>query len=183
MLGSPVSGACTTPPLAIFTYRRLSAPVAQRTPSPKRKPFGSLRLPCTKIVGAFARSPELTSTSESEAGSPNPSSRAPPVSSELSQPRPSAPVLAQGQGVGVLPSPKQPAVPVGSHSSSTPFPFQSWLVPLARSQPSCVPFRLQSVIVPAPILKTSPPRSQMYNSPAASSPSDVIELIARPPPG
>src|SRR6187455_613459 len=95
---SPAPGATTVPLTAAFTYRRLSEPPMQRSPSPKWMGEARMALPCRTIALAEGSWPEDVSTSASGTSVPLHVSCAPPVAAELSQPRPHVPLFEHGQG-------------------------------------------------------------------------------------
>src|SRR5690242_18507382 len=89
MEASPTCGAVIEPRTAVFTYRRLREPAAQRTPCPNGTPFAFAALPWSTRLGADGPSLSVVNTTVSFAsdGIPAALSAAPPVEDELSQPR------------------------------------------------------------------------------------------------
>src|SRR5262249_26035449 len=104
-LGSPTekSGARAAPPEALFTYRRLGVPPAQRRPSPKGAPETEAS-PWRKIVVTVGSSPDDVNTTVSGLVVPFATRRAPFVFCEFAQPRPVVPRFPHGQNAP-LPSP------------------------------------------------------------------------------
>src|SRR5258705_6327452 len=119
---SSSAGAVTDPATALFTYRRLRLPSAQRRPSPKFTGEISTS-PCRKIESAVARSPADVSTSVSleRLGVPVELSCAPPVEIEFSQPWKGAPAFPHGQAEKA-PLPKQKLVTGPPPPGTSPLP-------------------------------------------------------------
>src|SRR6187397_3441524 len=120
-----------------------------------------LAFPCRKIVSAVGSSPVADRTTVSGLVVPNATATAlAPI--EFAQPWPGAPEFPHGHAAPV-PSPKQYGTPGDSHSSGTPLPFWSRLVPAPMSQGSGTPFALQSG-APAAISHASPSKSKSQSS-------------------
>src|SRR5689334_24480381 len=85
MLASPAIGYDTLPPEAPWMPMRFSAPLTQRSPSPKTIPSPAAPGPCRKTVEEVGNSPLDWSATESAANDalPEESSRAPPVACEF----------------------------------------------------------------------------------------------------
>src|SRR5690242_5264525 len=90
-------------------YMRFKCPPAQRSPSPIWI-VACVASPWNTMLSALESSPEQLNCSVSAArlAEPEADSSAPPVAAEFWQPRPSVPLLPQGQAT-LEPSPKQNA--------------------------------------------------------------------------
>src|SRR5690348_12280934 len=102
------------PPEAVFTYKRLSEPPAQRTPWPNVTPEEISALPCSRMLVAVGFSSVVLNTTVSPPSEAVPVelNSAPPVAEELSQPRlPPEGGLAHGQASTPLEPGTQMSVP------------------------------------------------------------------------